>query len=303
MNIFVIVMLFVFAVSINAHPLDKTDYIPDNTSVTFSPKESPTVLIDQAHYNLHTMDGGYQAFAKILQSDGYSVKKNTAKFSKTSLASTDILVIVNALHKDNATDWDLPNFSAFEREEIEAIYYWVQNGGSLFLISDHMPFPKASADLAAIFGFQLNNGYAKDPTNQKSIFAHALGGLMDHPIRQGMNKAEIITSIRTFTGQAFLPPPNAKPLLVFGRNATSYMPSESWMFEPGDDTPQLSVNGWSQGATLEFDKGRVIVLGEAAMFTASKREKTELNAGFIAPGAEQNEQFLLNIMHWLSNKI
>jgi len=79
------------------------------------------------------------------------------------------------------------------------------------------------------------------------------------------------------------------------------MPSKHW--DLTEKTPTLSINKWHQGATLEFHKGRVVVFGEAAMFTAQYRAKDKKWSGLKAKGAEQNEQFLLNIMHWLSRKI
>ncbi|NQY35841.1 MAG: DUF4350 domain-containing protein [Alteromonadaceae bacterium] len=291
----------IISISINAQQVGSSDFVPVNSKKTFLESEAPTVLIDEAHHNFHTMDGRYQPFAKILQSDGYNVDKNTKLFSKDSLKNVDVLVISNALNSKNTKSWNLPNYSAFKREEIEAVYHWVKNGGSLFLIADHMPFPKASESLAAVFGFQFNNGYAKDKTNKNSIFKYSEGALTNHVIRKGMNDKETIDYVRTFTGQAFLSPPNAEALLILGDEAVTYMPSKSWKFN--DNTPEFSVSGWSQGATLEFYKGRVVVFGEAAMFTAQLAGKAKRKMGVIGKGAEQNEQFLLNIMHWLSKKI
>jgi len=294
-------LIGMMALGINAQQVGHKGFTPANSNKTFSEAEAPVVLIDEAHHNFHTMDGRYQPFAKILRSDGYKVEKNTKLFSNKSLKDTDILVISNALNQKNRKNWSLPNYSAFQREEIEAIYHWVKNGGSLFLIADHMPFPKASESLAAIFGFQFSNGYAMDRTNKKSIFKYSEGTILDHAIRKGMNAKENIDTIRTFTGQAFLSPPTAKPLLVFGNEAISRMPKKSWKFT--DNTPTISVGGWSQGATLEFYKGRIVIFGEAAMFTAQLSGKSKRKMGVIGKGAEQNEQFLLNIMHWLSRKI
>ena len=70
-------------------------------------------------------------------------------------------------------------------------------------------------------------------------------------------------------------------------------------------TERISINGWSQGAILEAGKGRVAVFGEASMFTSQidiSTGKVGGYGGLIAHGAEQNEQFLLNVMHWLSHK-
>jgi len=289
------------SLSINAQQQGDMSFKPKNTIRTFSQEQSPLVLLDEAHHNFHTMDGRYRPFVNILKSDGYLVKKNKEPFTKERLAHADILIISNALNVKNVKNWSLPNYSAFSRDEIEVVYQWVKNGGSLFLIADHMPFPEAAEDLAAIFGFQFNNGYARDLNNKKQLFNKSSGTLVDHPILKGTGVKEEVKSVKAFTGQAFLSPSNAKPLLVFGDSATSRMPKKSWKFN--DDTPEISVKNWHQGATLEFDKGRVIVFGEAAMFTAQVSGKAKRKMGVIAKGAEQNEQFLLNIMLWLSREI
>ena len=294
-------LVIFISLSIHAQQLGDTSFKPKNTMRTFATSQSPVVLLDEAHHNFHTMDGRYRPFVDILESDGYLVEKQTEKFTKTTLARADILIISNALHIKNVENWDLPNYSAFSREEIEVVYQWVKDGGSLFLIADHMPFPKAAEDMAAIFGFQFNNGYVEELTNKAQLFAVNKGTLLAHPILKGIGIKEEITSVKAFTGQAFLSPPNAKPLLVFGDSAMSYMPEKSWEFPA--DIPEISVEGWNQGATLEFDKGRIVVFGEAAMFTAQVSSKEKMKMGVIAEGAEQNEQFLLNIMHWLSRKI
>ena len=131
------------------------------------------------------------------------------------------------------------------------------------------------------------------------MFTKDKGTLVEHPILNGSGDKKEVTSVKAFTGQAFLSPPNAKPLLVFGASAISRMPSQSWKFPTG--TPEISVNGWHQGSTLEFGKGRIVIFGEAAMFTS--QVNGGVKAGVTSQGAEQNEQFLLNIMLWLSRKI
>ena len=60
------------------------------------------------------------------------------------------------------------------------------------------------------------------------------------------------------------------------------------------------MDGWSQGAVLEFGDGRVAVFAEAMMFTSQVYVPTGEKMGLVSKGAEDNEQFLLNIMHWLS---
>jgi hypothetical protein len=44
----------------------------------------------------------------------------------------------------------------------------------------------------------------------------------------------------------------------------------------------------------------VAIFGEAAMFSAQLTGPKGKPMGMNAPGAEQNHQLLLNVMHWLS---
>jgi hypothetical protein len=120
---------------------------------------------------------------------------------------------------------------------------------------------------------------------------------MNHPITNGRNMDERIDSVATFTGQAFQVKGDIAPLLVFGPLFISQMPQKSWEFS--SETPSIPVNGWLQGAAFHFGKGRVAVFGEAAMFTA-QIDGTGKPMGMNAPYANQNAQFTLNIIHWLS---
>ena len=54
-----------------------------------------------------------------------------------------------------------------------------------------------------------------------------------------------------------------------------------------------------QGAAIRKGQGRVAAFGEAAMFTAQVYEE-EGPTGMNHPGAAQNAQFVLNVLHWLT---
>jgi hypothetical protein len=45
------------------------------------------------------------------------------------------------------------------------------------------------------------------------------------------------------------------------------------------------------------------VFGEAAMFSAQLAGPFQFRMGMNAPGAEQNHQLLLNVMHWLTREV
>lgn len=293
----IFLLLFCLAsLTVNAKQQVDLNYKIKNTYKLPSVK---LVLIDEAHHNFHTLDGRYQPFANVLTSAGFTVKKNNHAFTLDTLKNVDVLVIANALHEKNNKQHDLPNYGAFSQSEIEAIHHWVKEGGSLFLIADHMPWPAASASLAASFGFQFNNSYVEVLGSSEQYFTMKDNSLVEHSILNGLANTPKVTKVRGFMGQAFLSPPQAKPLMVFTKGAVAYMPAKAWQIS--DKTPTISALGWHQGATLNFHKGRIAVFGEAGMFTAQvdNDEHETWKMGMNAVGAEQNEQFLLNTMLWL----
>lgn len=264
----------------------------------------PIILLDEAHFNFHTTGGRYRPFAEFLAKDGYRVTPNHAPFSAETLRSARILVIANALNAVNQETWTLPTPSAFTDEEISAIKQWVTEGGSLFLIADHMPFPGAAEKLAGAFGFTFYNGFAMRKQGDASV-GRALRvpdiftpgkGLVDGPVTKGRSAAEQITSVRTFTGQAFEIPAGATPIIVLDDSFNMLIPKTAWQFE--ENTTIVPAKGLVQGASLESGKGRVVVFGEAAMFSAQiQGDSTRM--GMNASDAKQNPQLLLNIVHWL----
>ncbi|MDB4913320.1 MAG: hypothetical protein JWM95_964 [Gemmatimonadetes bacterium] len=278
-----------------------TSFTPHIAHAAYPAGTGPRVLLDEAHFNFHKIDGRYAPFVRMLRRDGYVVEPLRAKFTDASLAPAKILVIANAMNARNKDgNWTLPTPSAFERDEIDAVHRWVRAGGSLLLIADHMPFGGAAADLGSVFGVYMTNGYATDQycTADEYVFQRADSSLRDHPIVRGRNEAERVTSVTTFTGQAFRADPSVQPLFVLARGTVLLLPAEAWKFS--ESTPHFSATGMLQGAALDFGKGRVAVFGEAAMFSAQVSGPERRPMGINAPNAPQNTQFLLNVMHWLS---
>lgn len=305
MNRLPILLIFVLACPFlgSAQQVADTTSLPEIKNPAFSHSAGPVVMIDEAHNNFHTATGRYLPFAKFLKEDGYQVKPNTLQFSLKNLSECDILVISNAIHESNLDNWTLPTPSAFTEEEIIAVREWIRAGGALLLIADHMPMPGAAAELAAEFGVQLNNGFAFETKDgevvrRPIIFRRSDGTLADHPITNGRNRDERIDFVATFTGQAFQSDDKAAGLLFFREHSISLMPKTAWQFE--QDTERVLIGGWFQGVAKEFDKGRVAIFGEAAMFTAQRQGAQGRPMGMNTEVAAQNPQFLLNVMHWLS---
>ncbi len=280
-----------------------TTYDPVIQDPAYAVGKGPVVFIDEGHHNFHTRDGRFKAFSNLLERDGYPTKAYGGLFEKSQLAEGKILVISNALNEINVDDWFLPTPSAFTEQEIEVVKQWVLGGGSLFLIADHMPLAGAAQDLAAVFGFEFTNGFAFDTVARggPSLFGLNDKTLVESIITKGRNKAESVDQVATFTGQAFKIPESGTPILVFSNNYINYLPDTAWVVK--DNTPRYNVGGWSQGAFRTFGKGRVVVFGEAAMFTAQLAGPQAIKVGMNSADAPRNYQLLLNIIHWLDGKL
>lgn len=268
----------------------------------FKAGKGPVVVIDEAHHNFHTAAGRYSPFAKLIGADGYVVRSGTQPFSSVTLKATRVLVIANALNARNDRNWTLPTPSAFTPNEIAAVKAWVEGGGSILFIADHMPFGGAAHDLAVALGFGYNNAYALDPTQQRPgviEFLRADHTLLDHAITNGRNAAERIDSIASFTGQGFKPvgAPDALALMILRPSVVALRPETAGRLTP--DTPRDPIGGYWQGAVRKLGKGRIGAFGEAAMFSAQISNGGG-PMGMNAPAAGQNAQFALNVMHWLS---
>jgi len=282
-------------------------YRPTVENPAYGIGQGPAACLDEAHHNYHTLDNRFWAFGELVRRDGYAVRPFRTKVDRRSLATCGILVISNARPSD-AESYPYPTPPAFAPEEVEATYQWVRSGGSLLLIADHMPLAGAAANLAAAFGITFTDGFAVEGFGAESernaafekptIFRTADQTLRSHPIVRGRTAMESVASVRTFTGQAFRAPVTAEPLLVLPATFIALMPQKAWQFGP--DTRRVSVGGWLQGAVMHVEWGRAAFFGEAAMFSAQLIGVDRDPMGMNAPEAEQNFQFVLNVMHWLS---
>lgn len=288
------------ATIVRAQPTPDTGFKPPIEKPAYPQGSGPVVLIDEAHFNWHTATGRYLPFAELLRRDGYVVRASKFPFGKDALKKGNILVIANALNKRNDNNWVPPYPSAFTEEEIKAVHDWVNKGGSLLLIADHLPWPAAANKLASAFGVHYSPGHALDEKTlaEPMIFQRSNGSLAAHAITQGRSANERVDSVATFTGSAFRVDKGAEPLLIFAPGVVSFTPTNSWMFNT--NSPRISVTDWYQGAVLRVGRGRVAVFGEAAMFSAQVDGPKREPFGMNTPEAKQNPQFILNLLHWLS---
>jgi hypothetical protein len=273
---------------------------PPINNAAYSSGKGPLVLIDAAHNNFHTADGTYKPFVTLIKRDGYVVRQLKDRITPERLHYTKILVISDA--QPPPEKGDPPTFS---KHEIDVLNVWVRGGGSLFLITDHMPDPGTIEKLANSFGIQVNNGYVLNGyfsgKEKPIVFKRSNDGLTDHSITNGRDPSEKVHSIATFSGSAFKAGPEFQPILILSPDKRSWMPKKLYDFNK--DTPSISVAGWYQGAISKFGRGKVAFFSEAAMFTAQIFDQGRMKVGMNHPLAKDNAQLLLNVMHWLSNLI
>jgi len=270
--------------------------------------EHPKVLFDEAHHNIHTANDLYSPFANLITNDGYQVVRNKNTFSQKTLEGCSVLVIANALGANEKGDGP-----AFSEEESDAVRDWVQAGGALLLITDHAPTGAAAENLAKRFDVEMSKGMTEDSKNHDNssgdssqlVFTRENGLLLDHPITRGRDANERVNRVMTFTGQSLKASESGMAFLKLGDSAINRAATIT-VEKSGRETRVLinygegvPATGYAQAVALQFGKGRIVILGEAAMLTAQLDGKTKKPFGMNVPGID-NRQLALNIMHWLS---
>jgi hypothetical protein len=131
----------------------------------------------------------------------------------------------------------------------------------------------AVADLATSFNINFMDAPAR-----AGRFRVADQTLRPHAIVRGRHAKESPASVTVFAALAMRVPDEAEPLLV-------------------------ATDGAVLGAVMRVDMGRAAFFGDPALFTAQIAGADRRLVGMNASGSEQNFQFVLNVMHWLSGVI
>jgi hypothetical protein len=260
-------------------------------------KNFPRVLFDEAHYNFDTINNRYKPFADLLFNDGYQVAVNRKPFAKASLATFKIVVIVNPLGGEDM-DEEGADGPAFTTEECDALIEWIRGGGALLLIVDHAPFASAAGTFAERLGVDMSKGSTEDAANADKefnspsviVYSRENQLLQSQAITNGRSDAERVKRVLVFGGQSLKGPPGSEVLLKLADTAADKIPA------PGKDA---SAAGRAQGLAFRLGKGRVVVLGDAAMLSAQLSGSDNQPVGMNVPGVD-NRQLTLNIIHWLS---
>src|SRR5258706_490045 len=189
LRIKMLLLLVVSVFSVHAQQVPDLTFKPETKYHAYPKSKGPVIILDEAHFNFHTLDGRYGPFGNILTDDGYVLKPGKEK----------------------------------------------------------------------------------------------------------------IDSIELFTGSAFLAPAKATIITSLDSGYVIELPSIAGEFS--ETSAKVSGMHFANGAMLQYGKGRVVIFGEAAMFTAQLQGPDRRPMGMNQPTAKQNPQFLLNVIHWLDGKM
>lgn len=280
--------LLALALPASAQQVAIADYDPKVSQPAFT-AEGPVVAIDGAHRNFHTIDGRYAPFAALLRADGYRPLALTEAVTAESVRAVRIVVIANARGPISAA-------------EIATIKTWVEQGGSLLLIADHAPFGRSATPLAAAFGVEMGNGYVAVRQDGKVTSRIAFSGwqLGAHPIIAGPGPGGRVRRVETFTGQSLSVPAGAVALLILPEDALEVAEQPAVdALRRGESAPGRRVGGRAQAVALDVGKGRVVIAGEAAMFTAQEMQ----SGAKVGLDVADDQRFARNVMAWLARAI
>lgn len=255
------------------------------------------LLFDESHHNGSTLRGTYAAFGKLLRDDGYQISSSDGPIDSNRLKQIDIYITVNAMY--DPEDWNLPARSAFSQAEIRALTHWISQGGSLFLVTDHMPCGAAVQELAAAFDINVINGFALRKDGLAELFSRRKKTLLPNEITDWPGAR--IDSIHCWGGTGFIVPAAAQVISRLDDSYSIFLPTDvSQIKRPVPATvPSLSGRGIVNGAYLRFGRGRIVIFGDGAPFSAQLQGIKSKKRGMNHPSASQNAQFLRNIIHWL----
>ncbi|AWW73883.1 hypothetical protein CD351_05525 [Erythrobacter sp. KY5] len=267
---------------------------PDYAPAIAAPQwegENPTLVVDAGHSNFHQIAGRFAPFAKLASHGGYQVASTDEPLTAGNL-SMDILVIANA-------------GKPLETAEIDAVVDWVEGGGSLLLIADHAPFGGHASSLAERFGVGMGDGFVVTgpPDNVSGTIDFGGELLGDHPITTGRatRPERIVSRVRSFLGQSLSAPAGAVPLLLLPDDAAEFASRDAVNAYVDGGEEGVDVSTRVQALAMEYGQGRIVVSGEAAMFTAQiQRGKPETR---IAVTEADNEAYVLNILDWLARRV
>lgn len=230
-----------------------------------------TVLFDAGHaVDAGNADwvirGAYSDFADVLRLHGFVVEETTEPLTAERLKGYNALVLPE------------PN-SVFSAEEQRVIVAFIQNGGGVFFIGDHIESDRNrdGIDSVGIFNqFTSELGFKLEDVNvmEANLSDEPVHGeYKDHPVTYKVDEMAIWAG----TSIHILDPSRVQGVIFFSE----------WLY----GQPALAVG--------THGKGRFVVIGDSAPFDdgSGTNPIENLHKGFIE---YDHKQLALNVINWLT---
>ena len=271
---------------------------------TYPESKGPKILLDGGHQNFFIQGDFIKPFSNLAEADGYRPVIGDETFTPEYLGRFDIVMIITALPFDFTTKTEVTTETTFTYAELDALYAWVEAGGSLLVFSEHAPFDQAINPLLQRFGMSSSVGVVVDTEHHDSkfglprfiVFSRENGLLNnEHPITRGRNESEAIHSVVTFGGSSLTGSGYAN---LFRLSPTA----ENREHETGVGPVGM---GNSQALAGTVGQGRIVAFGDSNGFVAMNFENEDgspWSVGMNTKGYDWR-QFVLNVLHWLSGDL
>ncbi len=270
----------------------------------FEKAEGPFILLDAAHHNFHVTEGFIDPFTSLAEADGYQTIVGTSAFTAQFLQSLNIVMIITALPFKFTSKTEVTTETTYTGAEIEALYQWVSEGGSLLVFSEHAPFDQAINPLLKRFEITSSVGTIADPVHYDKqleregwvVFSRKNGLLnTDHPIVNGRDDTEAVNSVISFGGSSLSGDAYTN---IFRLSDTA----ENRQHPTGVGPEGM---GNSMALAGSVGEGRIIAFGDSNGFTAMNFEQDDGSSKSLGMNTAHHDwkQFVLNTLHWLSGDL
>jgi hypothetical protein len=213
-------------------------------------------------------------------------------------------MIITALPFEFTSKTEVTTETTYTGAEIEALYQWVSEGGSLLVFSEHAPFDQAINPLLKRFGITSSVGTIADPVHYDKelerdgwvVFSRENGLLnTDHPIVNGRDDTEAINSVIAFGGSSLSGEAYTN---IFRLSDTA----ENRQHPTGVGPEGM---GNSMALAGSVGEGRIIAFGDSNGFTAMNFEQDDGSSKSLGMNTAHHDwkQFVLNTLHWLSGEL
>jgi len=250
----------------------------------FDSKIGTRILFDESHnpyYGIsglnpaHIRDDGYRLFDSYLEENDYEINilNVSSVIDENLLHNYDIFIICASQ-------------TSYSNDEIDAIYDWTINGGSLLLLAEYGGYSNGIKSLARKFGYSFFDDRLREIiTSYGTYFAIPFNrnNMIDDVLFNNVESL-VLTSVTGF----ILRPDNSEEVLFTDVDGNTQWAS-NW-------NPACNVPIISKTLVGENKYGKMVICCDATLWDI---HDNELNIGTPSFDELDNAQFALNIINWL----